>query len=605
MEKIEPASPATTWLHSLFGTKKNDEFLLIFTLPGETSNWFSSLDKAAAYAESAKDYNVYFGTALSPDPRELLKKYQAEEPDKYKNKSINGIRCKAEETLGIAGLWVDLDIKGPGHKKTNLPRTEEEALEIIAELHFEPSHLVFSGGGLQAWWTFPELWRFSGPEDRQRAALLVERWQTYVKKIAKEQGLKKIGQPFEVDSTHDLARVFWVPGTFNRKDPKNIKPVLLVQTDEAIQKYEPGKIEKFLDQEKIFLAPRPARTSEPDKAGKIKNFSGPLALHKDASPEFNAFQALLEDEDDKRFRQSWEHKRRDFTDQSTSGYDLSLATLAFGADWTPQEVTNLVIAHRRKWNEDLKLDRPDYYQRTITRAQEAFAAGNTTPEMLADQTRDARSGQKEPISAEKRKEILDDLSATFGVEVNGWYKLAGSPETYIIEIDRLRVVIGTADSVLNPKAFARAVYSAFDFALPTFKPKTWQGVVNKLGKIKTDLVPDETETEEGLLSYWLRKYLAEKPILENAVEGIGEGQPWYHKDGRVCFQIQEFRKYLQVYRVNEFKTFTKILNNIGAEYDSSKIAIGPDQYIGRAKWILPWAFSNKQPQAEQEQEDEQ
>ena len=51
-------------------------------------------------------------------------------------------------------------------------------------------------------------------------------------------------------------------------------------------------------------------------------------------------------ENDGTYKASWLHKRRDLADKSLSGYDMSLASLAGQAGWSPGEIAALIRAHR-------------------------------------------------------------------------------------------------------------------------------------------------------------------------------------------------------------------------------------------------------------------
>ena len=90
-----------------------------------------------------------------------------------------------------------------------------------------------------------------------------------------------------------------------------------------------------------------------------------VELDPKADPPRAKFDALMQGN---RFAQTWGHARSDLQDQSPSTYDMSLASQAVGAGWTDQEVTDLLIAHRRYQKVDLKL-RLDYYQRTLANAR--------------------------------------------------------------------------------------------------------------------------------------------------------------------------------------------------------------------------------------------
>ena len=73
---------------------------------------------------------------------------------------------------------------------------------------------------------------------------------------------------------------------------------------------------------------------------------------------------------DPAFLATWEHKRRDLSDESPSGYDLALASRAAAAGWTDEEVANLLVAFRRRHGLDVaKAIREDYLAHTIARAR--------------------------------------------------------------------------------------------------------------------------------------------------------------------------------------------------------------------------------------------
>jgi hypothetical protein len=81
------------------------------------------------------------------------------------------------------------------------------------------------------------------------------------------------------------------------------------------------------------------------------------------------------------FWQTWNRQRADLPDQSQSGYDLSLATLAALHGWSDQEAANLIIAARRLHNEKpQKALRDDYIRRTLARARQAAAVEDSNAE---------------------------------------------------------------------------------------------------------------------------------------------------------------------------------------------------------------------------------
>ncbi len=116
--------------------------------------------------------------------------------------------------ISIPGLWADIDIGEFGHKPASSglpnPPTEEAALSIVEGMP-EPSMLLHSGGGLQAFWLFDEPWMFEGPEDKARAKQAVQGWGNLLALKGRERG-------FHVDKVADLARILRTPGSVNHKE---------------------------------------------------------------------------------------------------------------------------------------------------------------------------------------------------------------------------------------------------------------------------------------------------------------------------------------------------------------------------------------------------
>lgn len=135
-------------------------------------------------------------------------------------------RGDAAASCAMPGLWADIDIKGPAHKAEDLPPDLDAALAIANCTELVPSLIVHSGNGIQAWWVFKEPVVFEDEGDIRAASELVQRWQAILLNDAKKSG-------YRIDPTHDLARVMRLPGTFNRKDPANPKPVTF--TDSGIR----------------------------------------------------------------------------------------------------------------------------------------------------------------------------------------------------------------------------------------------------------------------------------------------------------------------------------------------------------------------------------
>lgn len=339
---------ARRFLRALYRKKRAGDYVLIWVkdkAQGGSSYWFKELDEAAKFAETqAARFDVYFGIAMSMAAGGKFN------------------RIKENNVAAIPGLWVEVDHKsGAAHKKENLPPTPEEALGLINSMSFKPSLIVSSGNGFHAYWLFKDLLRLYGVEGRRAAKALVERWQRLFKRLAAERG-------WDVDSTFDLARLYRVPGTINHKDAKDLKGVRTVEQNR--NRYNPEEIRAYLDR-----LPEPVKADHAEQQAVIQKRvanASPLALDPKAEPPEAKLEMLLEVEPN--FRQTWEHQRQS-GDLSPSGYDLSLASYAYRAGWQDQEVTNLIIAFRRRHGHDLKL-RHDYYSMTLAKAKSSTLKGD-------------------------------------------------------------------------------------------------------------------------------------------------------------------------------------------------------------------------------------
>ena len=123
-------------------------------------------------------------------------------------------RGDAGDSAAVYYFALDLDLKGPGHKAVDLPETKTDLLELIEAAGFpEPTAWVFSGGGYYPQWRFHEPIDVREPDMRKWVTDSFSLMADHFIAKGKERGWK-------LDNVRDLARVFRLPGTTNRKaDP--------------------------------------------------------------------------------------------------------------------------------------------------------------------------------------------------------------------------------------------------------------------------------------------------------------------------------------------------------------------------------------------------
>ena len=137
-------------------------------------------------------------------------------------------RGNNEGVVFVGGIFLDIDTQeGPHgsaetpHGSKSLPTDTDEALKILRDAGLpEPSLLVQTGGGCHAHWLYKEPKMITTEAERSDESALSRAFQQTVRAVFKRQG-------YELDSTHDLARLCRAPGTFNHKESP-VKPVQLL-----------------------------------------------------------------------------------------------------------------------------------------------------------------------------------------------------------------------------------------------------------------------------------------------------------------------------------------------------------------------------------------
>ena len=315
--------------------------------PKKLSYWLTSSKGLQGIVNAfARERNIYMGVGL-PGPDTPRTQFN---------------RCESAEIAGLCGLYGDIDFADPNapaaHRKENLPPNCEAALELIEAMPVPPTVIIHSGHGLQPYWLFSTPWMFAGATERDQAKDLSYSWNARLIQLAKERG-------WQMDSVFDLARVLRVPGTLNLKPDCPPVSVRVLQWDGP--KYSPNELAGVVP---IVSSPPPVTTrSSAGQTGRLE-LEGAWVTDT-AEPPAEKFEAAYRNS--KKFADSWDRQRLDLADQSGSGYDFSLATLAATFGWLDAEIVALLIAHHRKHGTDPKLDRPRYYSHTIGKARAAIA----------------------------------------------------------------------------------------------------------------------------------------------------------------------------------------------------------------------------------------
>lgn len=547
----------TPFLYTLFSDKPDDDYILIWKINRDnekSSAWFKNIDEAAAYAQKFKSEDVYIGCGVSPKNFGTYK------------------RCKADNIAGIPGLWLDIDLdsKDPKiHKKSNLPHDEKDIAQIMALIPYKPTIAINSGHGRQYWWKFKEFWSFDSNEEREKAALLALKFTRTVQHVVRQVG-------FDIDMTFDLARVFRVPDTMNNKS----NPVLVRMLQINDYYYEPSDFDDFLVTVEISEPAIKPRKVTPNTTLKHEKF----VIKPDAEPPFDKFQALMEAEP--KFKKSWEGKRKDFTDTSPSSYDFSLASFAFYADWTWQEVVDLLIAFRRKHDFEKKL-RVDYYERTLTKAEETVNV-NKAKDNIDDIMMNINNSLDRD-NEDVRQDLSENLSRLIGIPITNIIKLVMDEPEYRLETPVANVNLGKVDGIIDQNNFRKSIAKATDYVMPRMKAARWDQVAQALLKASKKIDMGIEGTVAGMMRIWFQGYfMSGITVLNDIDEASMSNYPFLYNE-QVCIFSEAFRQYVRIHHseIVSGRQMGIYYREYGCTNININVNVGKKNHTTRSAWMLP------------------
>lgn len=297
-------------------TSKPPGSVLVWRLRERKSNWlryFTKLD-----VEGERD--VYTGVGLAS---------RSYGPHR---------RCPRSEVIGIPGLWADIDWNERRILRHNTHPSVDAAFET-AYLLAEPTLLVYTGFGFQAWWLFEGgPWRFRTYGEQRHAARLAAQWQALLR--------SRCGYP--LDYTHDLARVLRLPTSLNGKRPHRPQPVEVVERGPRHERDE--------------LAEIAAQAGEIDPGYSIGAGTTVVTLRNPVDFDVQIAEELMRRSS--MFARTWRHERSELP--SMSEHDMALGSIAALAGASDQQIADVITAHRAFYRSP-KGQRQDYLKRTISR----------------------------------------------------------------------------------------------------------------------------------------------------------------------------------------------------------------------------------------------
>jgi len=580
------------FLNQLWQEKPEDQFILIWTLPGKHSRWFTSIPAAGEYvAGISGTKDVYVGVGLS------AKDYG---PTR---------RCVSDEIMAITGMTGDFDFLSEAHKGKPLPQTIEQALSLLPQA-MPPTVILATGNGLQAWWLLKEPYVFESNGDRRKLARVMTRWHNMLR-------LNSAARGWTYERLADLARVLRVPGTKNLKDPANPKDVTVLSTTD--RRYNLSDFTEFMDAAGI---PDPAAEERSAREWKEQFGDKPIAIRPGQIP-----QDLLEEWMDPtksdpvvaiRFSNTWHRRRHDMKDQSQSAYDLALADFGVYVGLNEQQIVDLIAQHRAMHQQKRKTD-PDYFRRTIAKALEAKEADSAVPvaaplaaapePALAAATPTtgglppsvgaingaAPAPSESEISEEMAKAILcQKISQQLGIEVLRIVKIEGQDPTYHVHTERGIVEFENVDKFISYASVRSKIAAKTGILIRRFKPKEWDVLAQMM--LNACIIEECTDEEEfeGSARSFVLDYLAETdfiPSIEN--QRIQDQRKPMIIAGRIAVCSSDVASYLEKTKNVKLspKAAASKLKALGAKATQR---LRSNKFASQSRWALPLPEFNPQ-----------
>jgi hypothetical protein len=354
-----------------------------------------------------------------------------------------------------------------------------------------------------------------------------------------------------------------IPGTWNRKGIP--LPTKLISCDESIR-YNPSDFDALL-------------SSEPKETKVRPTMEWQFDLNPNAEPPASKFMML--GEIDSSFKLGWLEKLG-LQDKSPSSFDLSQATRAFAADWTPREIVNLLIARRRLHRHDLKL-RKDYYERTLT-----LAASGKSGEERRQMAEGVKAGHAVPDEVKKDPaEVLAICSEIIGVEISKFVRFKGEPNTYQITMNGHMVDVPCIDQLESQSQFRKLVLDHTDHRF-MMKQDNWGPFVNLFFSAIENVQLGADATMKGAYENWLEIYTSTS-VIKNDIdwEQAAFSNQSFIRDGSLYIVSEGFRSFLwtsQHEKVNP-RNLTAALTKLGYEHKSMQF-----RFKGRPTKRSVWKY---------------
>lgn len=245
----------------------------------------------------------------------------------------------------LSWITADVDILGGTHKRQKLAPSLQKAVDVLRSHPLEPSFILSTGGGVQAWWRVDPPGLLHDARDRKIAERLLQAHQDFFRRpeVNPEQ--------WGVDSTWDLARVLRLAGTVNYKDTEP-RPVRFLSRPKQLSSYTL----------KQFAEATPLKQLRDENRSETSGTSVRLT-------DQALLKRILASRQGEQLQTLWRGENLPHHASDSEG-DMALARLL--AFWTGPERERIANLMRRSQRDRDKFERADYLPNTIARVLEGM-----------------------------------------------------------------------------------------------------------------------------------------------------------------------------------------------------------------------------------------
>lgn len=510
---------ATAFLDALFDGKPPNAAIQVWFKGTKKTHTFAAPAAAVACAQAVGNRDdAYISAGLGP------KLYQKPQ----------GKRGMADEVVGIPGVWADIDVNGGPEGKTGAAPSLEQALELAHSI-LDPTILVNSGYGLQAWWLFEGgPWIFSGPDGREQqtqAARLVHAFQMGLRVRARRWG-------WGIDPTHDLARLMRMPGTFNCKGRDHgFDPVPTSIYENDGPRHSLLAVTATVQEHMGAVHEAIRRTSGDGIDIELRG--------QNAQPPLFKLEELMQI--DTEFAVVWNHKPVPKTrGWSMNEFEMSIANYVARAGFSDQEMADTLVYHRlRHGDPKNKANRLDYITATIGKARQGLDIEEEEAELRYE-----RQEAAEQLAALPTAGAVDPARASLlfskvigGPEIRELIQDGRDPDTArfrLVLADGRDVPIGAASSLLDFGRFRERYMVVTQHVPQDIKRVDWIKIVQAM--IVTATINDE-DTRSARIRGLIELYV-DRGLSTDRNGACTAMDPW-EDDYRVYVHAGQFTQWLR------------------------------------------------------------